>query len=105
VTGLLQVNTHVDLVDWRGSRGFVGEERALAGLTDGLRQRRLEKSDPRGGTAEPIGLLSHHLVMDEPGWGFLARLFDRLKSAGLLTILPADQVFAGRPAIGRSLSQ
>jgi hypothetical protein len=105
VTGLLQVNTHVDLVDWRGSRGFVGEERALAGLTDGLRQRRLEKSDPRGGTAEPIGLLSHHLVMDEPGWGFLARLFDRLKSAGLLTILPADQVFAGRPAIGRRLSQ
>ena len=105
VTGMLQVNTHVDLVDWRGSRGFVGEEKALAGLTDGLRRQRLAVPDPRGGEPEPIGLLSHHLVMDEPGWGFLARLFDRLKSAGLLTILPADQVFAGRPAIGRRLSQ
>ena len=32
VRGLLQVNTHVDLIDWKGGRGFVGEAAALAAL-------------------------------------------------------------------------
>lgn len=59
---LVQVNTHLDPVDWRGSRLFVGEARALAQLVAAL------------DADEPIGILSHHLVLDEAGWDFLARL-------------------------------
>lgn len=59
---LIQVNTHLDPVDWRGSRLFVGEARALAQLVAVL------------DADEPIGILSHHLVMDEAGWDFLERL-------------------------------
>ena len=54
--GLPQVNTHLDPVDWRGSRLFIGEAAALERLCGAL--------DPE----EPIGILSHHLVMDEDGW-------------------------------------
>lgn len=61
--GVVSVNTHLDPVDWRGSRGFVGENVMLERLIDQL--------DP----SEPIGVLSHHLVMDEPCWAFLERLF------------------------------
>jgi hypothetical protein len=64
--GLIRVNCHLDPVDWRGSRLFIGHGQAQAQLLDVL------DSD------EPIGLLSHHLVMDEPGWSFLARLLDVL---------------------------
>jgi hypothetical protein len=62
VEGLSQVNTHVDPIDWRGSRNFVGEERALEQLLAAL--------DPD----EPVGILSHHLALDEPGWRFLDQL-------------------------------
>jgi hypothetical protein len=64
--GLRRANCHLDPVDWRGSRLFVGESAALAQLLAAL------DGD------EPIGLLSHHLVMDEPGWSFLDRLLDLL---------------------------
>jgi len=68
--GLLQVNTHVDIIDWR-TRRFAGEAAALSALTGHLAAR-------RGGTAdaeEPTGLLSHHLVHDASSWTFLDRLF------------------------------
>jgi hypothetical protein len=60
--GLAQINTHLDPVDWRGTRLFVGEAAALARLIAVL------------DTEEPIGILSHHLAMDEAGWAFLDRL-------------------------------
>lgn len=60
--GLARINTHLDPVDWRGTRLFVGEAAALAQLLQVL------------DADEPIGLLSHHLVMDEPGWRFLDEL-------------------------------
>ena len=57
-----QVNTHLDPVDWRGTRLFVGETAALTRLVAVL------------DAEEPIGILSHHLAMDEAGWAFLDRL-------------------------------
>ncbi len=36
VRGLRQVNTHVDLIDWRGGRGFVGAAPALNSLVQAL---------------------------------------------------------------------
>lgn len=70
---LLMVNTHVDVIDWHGSRGFLGEEACLALMIDHLRDRRLMQTD----MAETTGLLTHHLVHDEACWVFLAELARR----------------------------
>ena len=67
-----QINAHVDIVDWRGTRGFVGEEQALAALVRHLELRRT------GGAAAaiPSGLLTHHRDNNAAAWRFLARLVD-----------------------------
>ena len=65
--GLIQVNAHADIVDWRGTRGFVGERAALGLLLSHLRRRRLGRVDP----AEPTGLLTHHAVHDAAAWRFI----------------------------------
>jgi hypothetical protein len=70
--GIAQVNTHVDVIDWRGSRGFVGLPAALALLTGHLEAKRTGKADP----AEPTGVLTHHLVHDTETWAFLGELLD-----------------------------
>lgn len=57
-------NTHVDVIDWRGSR--TGRPDAV--LMDEIAQA-MQRSDA------PIGLLTHHLVHDAQVWGFLTRLF------------------------------
>lgn len=70
--GLAQVNTHVDIVDWGGTRGFVGEDPALARAVAHLKAKRTGKAD----AAEPTGWLTHHARHDEPAWSFLERLFE-----------------------------
>lgn len=65
--GLAAIDVHVDLVDWQGDRGFVGTEAALGALLRWLRTQRLG----RVGAAAPIGILTHHLVMDRPTAAFL----------------------------------
>lgn len=70
--GLRQVNTHVDLVAWRGGGGFVGADEALAAAVEHLVARRTGRCD----AGEPTGWLSHHACHDGPAWSFLERLFD-----------------------------
>lgn len=86
VSGLLQVNTHVDLIDWRRRR-FVGEAAALAAL-----ERALVASRTGGG--EPVGVLSHHLAMDEGAWDFLNSLWEKIASMPGLKAMPAHELFA-----------
>jgi hypothetical protein len=64
---LTEINTHLDIVDWSGTRGFVGEERALEDVIGHLRARRLGEAD----RDEPTGLLTHHLAHDEACWRFV----------------------------------
>ena len=71
--GLRQTNCHVDVVDWRGGRGFVGRDRALAAVVAHLVARRARTVDP----AEPTGLLTHHAVHEESTWTFIARFLER----------------------------
>ncbi|MCY4285324.1 MAG: polysaccharide deacetylase family protein [Thiotrichales bacterium] len=73
--GLRQVNCHVDVVDWRGGRGFVGCDRALASVIAHLAARRARSVD----SAEPTGLLTHHAVHEESTWTFLARFMERTR--------------------------
>jgi hypothetical protein len=70
--GIGQVNTHVDVIDWHGSRGFVGLPAALALLVGHLAAKRTGKADP----GEPTGVLTHHLVHDTETWAFLGELLD-----------------------------
>ncbi len=57
-------NTHVDVIDWRGTRSG----RPDAVLMDEIAQAMARRD-------APIGLLTHHLVHDAQVWGFLTRLF------------------------------
>jgi hypothetical protein len=61
--GLLQVNTHVDIVAWQQGKRFVGEAEALS------------KAVPYLSSDEPLGWLTHHAVHDAAAWDFLERLF------------------------------
>jgi hypothetical protein len=78
---LHQVNTHLDPIDWRGSRLFIGEQAALERLCAAL--------DP----AEPVGILSHHLVMDEDGWRFLDQLLGVLAQHPAARLCTAGELF------------
>ena len=70
VDGLARVDVHLDVVAWRGDRGFIGAAAALGGLLMALRARRLGAP----GSVAPIGILTHHLVMDRATENFLERL-------------------------------
>jgi hypothetical protein len=63
------LDVHVDLVAWRGDRGFVGTEAAIGGLVGRLRACRLAAGEP-----PPVGILTHHLIMDGAAAAFLGRL-------------------------------
>lgn len=70
--GLVQVNTHVDPIDWRGTRGFMGEIATVEMFCRHLADRRAGRVDRH----EPTGLLTHHLVHDAGLWQFLPRLIE-----------------------------
>ena len=84
--GVRQVNTHVDLIDWRGTRGFVGEEAALRIAVRHLGLRRKGEID----AAEPTGWLTHHALHDKETWEFLQRLFERTSERDARWIDPVE---------------
>lgn len=73
--GLRQVNTHLDPIDWRGTRGLAPADGIVARLAAALSAR----LDGEADADEPIGLLTHHLVHDEAVWRFCGALLDRLR--------------------------
>ncbi len=66
-SNLMKINTHVDVIEWKATRSFIGTPRALYLIVRHLRAKREGRADPR----EPTGLLTHHLVHDLPTWRFL----------------------------------
>lgn len=88
---LRAVNTHADIIDWKGGKVFAGAEAASAALVAHLQARRLGEVDD----AEPTGLLTHHLVHDAAAWEFLAQLFAALDEHPAVKWLRADAVFGG----------
>ncbi len=71
IPGLCQINTHVDLINWRKDRRFIGTVAALALITSHLSQRRNGYIPAH----EATGILTHHLVHDDELWQFLELLF------------------------------
>jgi len=85
--GLVEVNTHLDVMDWRPRRGRpVGG--LLAELAGHLTTRR------EGGCLEDaIGVLTHHRVHDQAAWDGLAAIFALL--AGKADWISANEAFQG----------
>ncbi|MBO9407526.1 polysaccharide deacetylase family protein [Shimia sp. R9_1] len=64
--GLEQINTHLDPIYWRGTRGLVAPDALIAQLIALLKDRRAGLTDNH----EPLGYLTHHLVHDDDIWNF-----------------------------------
>jgi hypothetical protein len=62
------LNTHVDVIDWHGSRGGRDDDVLFAETA-----ARILLTAENGGTT---GILTHHLVHDDSVWRFLRRLFE-----------------------------
>ena len=98
VPGLRQVNCHLDILQWRPERRFLGTAPAIDLLVGHLAAKRRGAADP----AEPSGILSHHLVHDEAAWRFLAELLSRLGAHSGARLLGAEEVFAAPAALSRA---
>lgn len=61
------LNTHVDIIDWRGTRGGKDHDLLFAETAE-----RMVAAEPG---ARTTGILTHHLDHDETAWAFLDRLF------------------------------
>jgi hypothetical protein len=100
IHGVNQVNTHVDIIDWRGSngpvRGFLGESACLDLFIGHLRARRLATVDAQ----EPTGVLSHHLVHDPATWRFLEKLRDFLGNQAAARLLDPSAAFQSGKSSG-----
>jgi hypothetical protein len=94
VPAVFEANVHVDLVAWRGDRGFVGERAALGGLVAHLQARRRGNAD----ADEPTGILTHHLIQDQATRAFLGQLVAMVHDHPAAKWLDAEEVFA--PANG-----
>lgn len=77
--GLMRVNTHLDPIDWHGSRSLADPQMLVDQVTRDLVDRREGRTD----AAEPYGLLTHHLVHDDAIWGFVEALLTRLSRVPL----------------------
>ena len=88
--GLVQVNTHLDIMHWPSPRGFLGQAESLEILVAQLRARRLNEAD----AAEPTGLLTHHAAHDAAAWAFLEGLLDRLARHPAARFVETAEAFA-----------
>jgi len=89
IAGMTAVNVHADLVDWHGSRGFVGETTALGLVLRHLRGRFLGMVD----RDEPTGILTHHLVQDAATEPFLRRLVATVRRHPAARFVPVPELF------------
>jgi len=87
--GVRAANTHVDIIDWRGGRGFVGESDAIAQAVRHLSARRTGQADGY----EPTGLMTHHLDHDAECWDFIEDFVARTSAHAAAHWLSAEAVF------------
>jgi predicted glycosyltransferase len=97
VPGLVQVNTHVDPIAWRGGGGALSVDAISARLVAAI----MARVDGTADATEPIGLLTHHLVHDEAIWHTVESLLERLSRTGRLGYVSAGEAFSP-PEPGRA---
>lgn len=87
--GVRRTNVHVDIVDWGGTRGFVGEHAALDQVVGHLADRRQGRVDGD----EPTGLMTHHLFHDDGCWRFVDEIMRRTRAHPAAQWLDAGRAF------------
>jgi predicted glycosyltransferase len=89
VEGLLQVNAHIDPIDWHGTRSLADPAFIVASLAAAIDRRATGVAD----RDEPIGFLTHHLIHDDVIWSFCENLMLRLSDWGIPIQRP-DEAFS-----------
>ena len=87
--GLLQVNAHLDPVNWRHQGGFLGVYPAIAILIQHLVAKRSGYRD----RDEPTGILTHHLAQNPAVWQFLENLLRFLSAHPAVTWLDPAKIW------------
>jgi len=78
------LNTHVDVIDWKGTRGGRTTLELEAEIVSQLQR-----------SGEPIGILTHHLVHDDQVWGFLEQLFAMTSDKSGISWMRVDDLLPG----------
>ena len=87
VVPLAVINTHVDLMAWKGARGGRDWEPVARDLTASLQAA-------RAGGLGPVGLLTHHLVHDQVARDTLSRVLDAVAATNAAIWVKPGDVFA-----------
>jgi hypothetical protein len=90
-SGIPVINTHVDLIDFKGTRCCRDHRELAEGLAGTLRHS-LDHGH------YPVGVLSHHLVLDNAAFEFLEQLFAVASSAQWLA--PAELIHRRSVLVG-----
>jgi hypothetical protein len=83
---LLQVNTHIDPIDWHGTRSLADPVLLIESLAAAIKRRVAGEAD----RDEPIGFLTHHLMHDEAIWSFCEELMMQLSLWDVPLLTPAE---------------
>ena len=78
------MNTHVDVIDWKGTRGGRASSALEAEIVTQLQS-----------SSQPIGILTHHLVHDEKVWTFLEQLFEATSGIKGVNWMRIDELLPG----------
>lgn len=70
---LVQINTHIDPVDWRGGDGTSGCRAALTTTTQLLHLLRTNAAPQQA-----LGLLTHHGRHEDDDWDFISRFLEQI---------------------------
>jgi hypothetical protein len=84
---LPRLDTHIDPIDWRGTRGLADPNFLVARLADRV---------ARTAGTEPVGLLTHHLVHDAATWRFCEALLQRLALSPAAAMASIDDLVAAK---------
>ena len=87
--GVLEVNTHADIVAWKDGGKFAGEAAVLALIAAHLKDRRTGLAD----ADEPTGLLTHHLIQQDKAFEFIADVLRKTSSHAAARWLDAGEIF------------
>jgi hypothetical protein len=87
--GVRRTNVHVDIIDWQGTRGFMGVARVLDQVLGHLRARRVGSVD----ADEPTGLMTHHGFHDDGCWAFIDEFLARTVPHPAVRWLSAREAF------------
>lgn len=82
--GLARLDVHVDPIDWRGGRRWMGLAAFARRFAD-----RIVAAD------RPIGLVTHHLVTDEPAWAELEQVLRVLRDHPRARLMPVERLVQG----------